>query len=196
MTKQHRAGRRRIHLLALALCLAGATDALQAEETATVVASPAAAAGQEQGDKAAGVQASTATGTSTAGEAAAEKPAETPLAAPGRHHRHRAGTSGVESRVALLTAELKLTATQQQAVRKILEDQRQQVARAWSDSTVPSAFRVKATQAIADHTADQIRALLSEEQRARYVKPRQKPADNDSTSAEVEKWMSAPGRTR
>jgi Spy/CpxP family protein refolding chaperone len=94
--------------------------------------------------------------------------------------------------VKLLTTELKLTPQQQQSVRKILEDQRQQVARAWSDTSVPSAVRVKATQAIGDRTADQIRALLTEEQRAKYVKPRQ--PGTSAASADVEQWMNAAAR--
>jgi len=107
-----------------------------------------------------------------AGAQAADEPAA--AAAPHRHHH--APSSSIDYRIQLLTAELGLDARQQQAVRQALESQREQVARAWADPAVPSAVRVKSTQAIGDRTADQIRAVLTEEQRARYIKPRQQHA--------------------
>jgi hypothetical protein len=119
----------------------------------------------------------------------AAEPGETPVAVPGRHVHRRASASSIDSRVKLLTTELKLTPQQQQSVRKILEDQRQQVARTWSDATVPSAVRVKTTQSIGDHTADQIRALLTDEQRSRYIKPRQ--PGTGATKADAEQWMNS-----
>jgi Spy/CpxP family protein refolding chaperone len=159
----------------LACCAAALSAKALAEEETAPAGAPA--------EQAAPAAAPAATTTETT---------EAPVGLPGRHAHRRASSSSLDARVKLLTTELKLTPQQQQSVRKILEDQRQQVARAWSDTSVPSAVRVKATQAIGDRTADQIRALLTEEQRAKYVKPRQ--PGTSAASADVEQWMNAAAR--
>jgi len=109
-----------------------------------------------------------------------------PEAAPRRHE------SALEQRVTLLAAELSLDAQQQADVRRILEDQREQVMRVWNDSSLAAANRVSATRTIGDRTADRIRAILTEEQKAKYHqarKPRE-PGENPS-SPSVEAWMKA-----
>jgi protein CpxP len=103
---------------------------------------------------------------------------------------HRA--SALEQRVALLSAELGLDAQQQAEVRRILEDQRQQVAKVWSDTAVPAAYRVNATRSISERTGDRIRALLTEEQKAKYNQPRKpREAAEHSDAPSVEDWMKA-----
>ena len=92
-------------------------------------------------------------------KAEAEPPGE-----PGIRHRPM---SPLDKRVALLTKELKLDAGQQAKVKKILQDQQMQVSRLWNDTSMAPALRVNATQTIGDRTADQIRALLNEEQRSK-----------------------------
>ena len=82
--------------------------------------------------------------------------------------------------------------TQQSALRKLLEDQREQIRGVWSNTSVPAAYRVSATLAISDKTADQIRSLLNEEQRKKYNPPRlPHEALANSASPSVEGWMSA-----
>ena len=105
-----------------------------------------------------------------------------------RHHARPA----LEDRVRMLSRTLDLDETQQSALRKVLESQRDQVMKVWSDSSVPAGYRVIATEAIADKTADQIRALLNEEQRKKYNQPR-KPRDASAGAAQpnVEDWMKA-----
>jgi len=103
--------------------------------------------------------------------------------------------SALDRRVMLLTRELGLTANQQGQVRKALESQREQVARVWSDTSVAPARRVGATQAIADRTAERIRALLTEEQRKKYLQPRKREAAVGASGARAEAWMTA-GRRR
>lgn len=102
----------------------------------------------------------------------------------------RGRRSGLESRVVKLTRALRLDAGQQAAVRKVLQEQRQQVQRIWMDETVPAADRVAATRKVSMTTADRIRALLTEEQRKRYDPP--PPADPNRAvgGAQVEEWMS------
>ena len=103
------------------------------------------------------------------------------------HHQ-----SPLEQRITLLSAELSLDAQQQAQVRRILEDQREQVMRVWNDSSLPAANRVSATRVIGDRAADRIRAILTEEQKAKYHqarKPRE-PGENPP-SPSVEAWMKA-----
>ena len=116
----------------------------------------------------------------------------TPVQAPGRQvPRH-----GLEDRVRVLAKALDLDAKQQSELRKVLEDQREQVRKVWSDTSVPAAYRVSATEAIGDRTADRIRALLNEEQRKRYKPPRvSRDALAGSTPPDVEAWM-AGGKAR
>jgi hypothetical protein len=111
--------------------------------------------------------------------------------APARHHG-----GGLDDRVRLLSAELGLDAKQQAEVRQVLERQREQMSRAWSATAVPPAYRVSTTRAISARTADQIRALLTEAQRRKYIAP--KPphvAADDSAKLGLDYWMD-PARSR
>ena len=100
--------------------------------------------------------------------------------------------SGLEERVQLLTAELGLDAAQQSAVRTLLLDQREQVMKVWSDPSIPAGYRIGATRAISDRTADRIRALLNDVQKAKYIAPR-KPRETQAagSKATLEDWMNA-----
>jgi len=103
--------------------------------------------------------------------------------APRKHKAH-----GLADRVTVLSKALELDAGQQLELRKILQRQREQVMKVWSDTSVAPAHRVVATQAIGDKTTDQIRALLNDEQKKRYNPPRQAhEAAGSSTS--VEDWL-------
>ena len=107
-------------------------------------------------------------------------------------HRLPLQHRGLEERVRSLTQALDLDATQQSALRKLLEGQREQIGRAWSNESVPAIYRVSATQAISDKTADQIRSLLNEEQKKKYNPPRQaRDALAGSARSDVAAWMNA-----
>jgi hypothetical protein len=109
-----------------------------------------------------------------------------------RHHNR----SSLDDRVRVLSQALDLDATQQSELKKVLEGQRAQVKKIWSDSSVPAAYRVSATQAISDKTSDQIKALLNDEQKKKYNPPRQPhdaPAGADRPN--VEAWMN-PGKAK
>jgi hypothetical protein len=110
--------------------------------------------------------------------------------APSHHASRQAARDGLEERVKMLTTALDLDAKQQAELRKVLEGQREQVAKVWSDASLPAAYRIRAMQAISDRTADQIRALLSEEQRKKYNPPRLRP-DDGAPRPDVARWMSA-----
>lgn len=109
----------------------------------------------------------------------------------GAAHQHSGHT--LDDRVRILTQWLGLDATQQNELRKVLEGQREQVRSLWSDTSVPAAYRISATQAISDRTGDQIRAMLNEEQKKKFNPPRP-PRDETAASARpnVEDWMDAP----
>ena len=113
-------------------------------------------------------------------------------AAPARQApRHAAGAS-VEDRVRTLTLTLDLDAEQRAHLTKVLANHSEQVRKAWGDSSVPAAYRVNATRIISDQTADQIRALLTEEQRRKFNPPRQSAGPSTgSASPSVEDWMMA-----
>jgi hypothetical protein len=104
-----------------------------------------------------------------------------------RHYKKHS----LEERVRKLTQWLALDATQQSELRKVLEDQREQIRKVWDDASVPAAYRISATQAISDKTADQIRALLNEEQRKKFNPPRQPREAAGSVKPSVEDWMDA-----
>ena len=97
----------------------------------------------------------------------------------------------LDRRITLLAKELDLNEAQQVAMRKLLLEQREKVARLWNESAIPAQDRIRATQLIGDQTADRIRELLTEEQRKKYIQPRMKrpapPADDQNRS--VEEWM-------
>ena len=101
----------------------------------------------------------------------------------------------LDQRVALMSAELGLDERQLLELRRILINQRTQIMKLWNDTSVPPASRVGATRVISNQTGDQIRALLNDEQRAKYNQPR-KPRDAaaDPDARSVEDWMKATSR--
>jgi hypothetical protein len=97
--------------------------------------------------------------------------------------------SALERRVLLLSRELNLDPAQQAAVRRLLLQQRAQTLQVWSDEAAPAALRVKATQGVAERTAERIRALLNDEQRRRYMQPHSHAAEQTVAAGDVESWM-------
>jgi len=109
-----------------------------------------------------------------------------PRPAPTQHE------SALAQRVTLLSAELSLDAQQQAQVRRILEDQREQVMKVWNDGSLAAANRVSATRIISDRTADRIREMPTEEQKAKYNRARKpRAAGENAASRSVEEWMKA-----
>ena len=113
--------------------------------------------------------------------------------APRSHGRARAAGS-LEHRVDVLSKALRLDVRQRTQLFTILENQRQELRKIWSDPALPPADRTPATRALQDRTADQIRTILSEEQKKRYNPP--KPQGVAPPSPNVEDWMQkqAPAR--
>ncbi len=113
-----------------------------------------------------------------------EQAHEAPARQVPRHHNH----SGLEERVKAFSKALDLDARQQAELKKVLESQREQIRRVWSDGSVPPDQRASATRAISYQTADRIRALLNEEQRKKYSPPRP-PQEAAGSARSVEDGM-------
>lgn len=104
---------------------------------------------------------------------------------------HRKGLS-LEDHVNILTKALDLDVKQQAELRRLLENQREQIRNLWDDTSVPPADRVNATRVISNRTADRIRAMLNDEQKKKYNPPPQPhEAAPDSSSRTVDEWMKA-----
>lgn len=107
--------------------------------------------------------------------------------------RVRAGGS-MQHRVDVLAKALQLDARQRTSLMTILEDQRQAVTKIWSDPALLPAERTPATRAIEERTADQIRGILSEEQKKLYNPP--KPQATQPPPPDVEGWMQKQAQAR
>jgi hypothetical protein len=102
--------------------------------------------------------------------------------------------SPLERRMAVLTAELGLDATQQQQVKAALLRQRELVRQAWDDPALAPALRIGRLQAISDRTADAIRAVLDESQRKRYLQARPRDGAVGTGHPDAERWMQPHGQ--
>jgi uncharacterized membrane protein len=107
-----------------------------------------------------------------------------------RAPRHVTGAR-LEGRVGMLSRGLDLDPAQRAELRKVLEDEREQIQRVWNDPSRSGADRVGATKAIGERTGDRIRSLLNEEQRKKYNPPRppREPVASSDDGQGVEYWM-------
>ena len=103
---------------------------------------------------------------------------------------HSASASTLEHRVAMLTKALDLDVRQQAELQGIFAGQREAVRKIWNDRALLPAERVPATRAVEDRTADQIRAMLNDEQKKKYNPPKPPPAP-DTRPPDVSAWMDA-----
>jgi len=105
--------------------------------------------------------------------------------------RARAGRS-LEHRVDVLSKALQLDARQRAELLTILDNQRAAVAKIWHNPGLSPAERTPATRAVEERTADQIRAILSDEQKKLYNPP--KPQGAESPAPNVADWMQQQAR--
>lgn len=78
------------------------------------------------------------------------------------------GGQSLAGRVDMLAKALELDASQKLALQGILQSQREQVRKIWSDTSMAPAYRIASTMAVSDRTGDAIRAILNEEQKQKY----------------------------
>jgi hypothetical protein len=123
---------------------------------------------------------------------AQDAPVGDPAASAGRRVASARRSAGIDDRVELVGRELDLSPAQRAQLKTILLDQRTEIARLWSDPSVPGATRIAATQAVSDRTADHIRAMLTDEQRKKYIHAHQRDAAVGTAGGNVERWMNAP----
>jgi Spy/CpxP family protein refolding chaperone len=107
-------------------------------------------------------------------------------------HAHLRRGMTLEQQVRALSKALDLDAAQQSELRRLLVNQRVQVSRIWNDAAKASGARVAATRQLSDKTADDIRSLLTEEQRKKFSPPR-RATRPDPSDRSVEDWMRATG---
>jgi len=118
--------------------------------------------------------------------------AEVAVDAPAAPHPQskRGHVSRLERHAQRLANTLNLDPAQRVALRKVLETEQERLAGIWSDSSLPGAYRVSATRAVSRQTTDEIRNLLNEEQRKKYILVRQREAPVGAAGDSVETWMS------
>jgi hypothetical protein len=104
----------------------------------------------------------------------------------------RTAADPLAERVRTFSQALDLDPAQQVQVRIILQSQREEMQKVWSDPSVPAAYRVGATRSISEKSADRIRALLNDEQLKKYkLRNQARDATAGAESASVENWMNA-----
>jgi len=131
-----------------------------------------------------------ATGSVGVATAAADAPASSP-AGTARQAPRKAHGANLDDRVKAFALGLNLDAEQQSKLKRVLENQRDQVRKVWDDQAVPAPYRVNATRVISDQAADQIRALLTEEQRKKYDQPRRPREPAGRAGPSVDDWIHA-----
>ena len=97
----------------------------------------------------------------------------------------------IDDRVKVLARSLDLNEAQQSAVKKILEQRQQETLRLRLDPSVSGDARIDRFRAIQDNTVQQIRAILTDEQRKKYdplAVRRIQPAPDQRS---VEDWLKA-----
>jgi hypothetical protein len=121
--------------------------------------------------------------------ASASEGADEPAAKPRVTHAHV--PPHARDPAADLAKRLDLDPKQQQQVRKLLANRQVQMRRVWSDPAIAPDDRVGAVKAINDRTVVQIRELLTEEQKAKYIQPRPAGSASREPQPSVEDWLNA-----
>jgi hypothetical protein len=109
--------------------------------------------------------------------------------------RHRASGRNqrptLDDRIAILSKNLELTEAQRSAVKKILVQRQEQTLRI-RNSAEPGNVRVGQFRALQDQTVNQIRAILTDEQKKKYdpLALRKIPAP-DTPQRSLEDWIKA-----
>jgi Spy/CpxP family protein refolding chaperone len=105
---------------------------------------------------------------------------------PKKPQRYR--TSTIDSRVSLLAKGLDLTEAQQSAVKKILEERRQQSLRIRQNASISGGDRIEQFRILQQSTVARIRAVLNEEQRKKYD-PFASQKIQQTPERSVEDWL-------
>jgi hypothetical protein len=101
------------------------------------------------------------------------------------------GASTLEDRVTAFAKALELDPVQQARLRKVLMEQREAVRKIWSDRALLPAERVPATRAANERTGDEIRSILSDDQKKKYNPPMPSSPPERGDTRSVEQWLDA-----
>jgi hypothetical protein len=85
---------------------------------------------------------------------------------------------------------LELTEAQERELATILAQQREQIRQVWRAAHVRPEYRASATRAIKDKTEEKIRAMLTDEQKKKYIADRPNELPYMSKD-ELEHWLNA-----
>jgi len=96
----------------------------------------------------------------------------------------------VDDRVKVLARSLELNESQQSAVKNILERRQRETMRLRRDPTITGSARIEQFRMLQDRTAEEIRAVLNEEQRKKYD-PFASRRIPQSEGRSVEDWLKA-----
>ena len=89
---------------------------------------------------------------------------------------------------------LDLSAKQQTQVKRLLAMRQTQMHRVWTDPSIDPNERVGAVKLINERTEEQIRALLTDEQRQKYIQARPAHDAPGASQPRIEDWLNA-GKT-
>ena len=105
-----------------------------------------------------------------------------------RYGRARTVEQAINEDVRRLTRLLDLDAGQQLKLRQILESRNSRMRKVWKDNPSADADRIGPTIAIMERTRDEIRVILTDEQRQRY--PAAAPRDQlGPATADLDHWL-------
>jgi hypothetical protein len=105
-----------------------------------------------------------------------------------RHPPRLTANEALDERVRRLAKSLDLDETQQARLKELLEDERRDIWKVWTENPQPEADRTGPTMAILDGTRDRIRAMLNEQQKKKY--PAAVPRDTTGPAhADPEYWL-------
>jgi hypothetical protein len=114
--------------------------------------------------------------------------ADSPKARVHRPPTHRTADQGIDESVRRMTRSLDLDSGQQAKLREILQDEQRQVMKLRSGDQAPGADRAGTTFAILEQAKGRIRAMLTEEQKKKYITdvPREQTAP---AQADLQHWI-------
>jgi hypothetical protein len=105
--------------------------------------------------------------------------------------QHSPMRGNVDGRVARLTNALQLDQAQQSAVKKILEQRRQEFWRIRRNPSLSGSERIERVRALQQNTVEQIRGVLNDEQKTKYDPLAVRHLKPVPGQPSVEDWLSA-----
>ena len=136
---------------------------------------------------------SASAGATAASAAAVPEPADpngmaTP-SVPARPTHHARARPSLDDRVKVLARNLELDEAQQQAVKQILVQRQQETLRLRTDPSLSGEARIARFRALQDTTVERIRAVLNDQQKAKYNPLAVRGLKPEPDQRTVEDWL-------